>query len=125
MNLKTVTATAFAAVATFAAVGVQASETYGYPGYDTPYTSTVTRAEVRQAAIDARRAGEIVEHQGSYVAAPVGEPLSRAQVRAETLEAIRLGAITRGERQVFPTQAQLESIRMAGEKAAAMQMAQK
>lgn len=42
---------------------------------------------------------------------------TRAQVKAETLEAIRLGAIGHGERFVFPTQQQLENIRTAGLKA--------
>lgn len=49
----------------------------------------------------------------------VSSTLTRAQVRAETLEAIRVGAITRGEETVVPTPAQLESIRRAGLKAIA------
>lgn len=49
--------------------------------------------------------------------------LTRAQVRAETLEAIRLGVIARGEQSVLPTAAQLESIRVAGERARSMMLA--
>lgn len=48
---------------------------------------------------------------------------TRAQVKAETLEAIRLGAISHGEKFVFPTQQQLQSIRMAGLEALAPTMA--
>jgi len=42
---------------------------------------------------------------------------------AETLEAIRVGAIARGEQSQFPTAMQLDNIRHAGLRALAMQMA--
>jgi hypothetical protein len=40
--------------------------------------------------------------------------LTRAQVRAEAMEAQRLGLITTGEITVIPTPAQLEQVRLAG-----------
>ena len=45
---------------------------------------------------------------------PAGMAKTRAQVKAETLQSIRLGAVSHGERFVFPTQQQLQSIRTAG-----------
>ena len=55
-------------------------------------------------------------------------PISRrskpaVRVHAETLEAIRLGAISKGEGNALPTAMQLDSIRMAGERAVTNKMA--
>jgi Domain of unknown function (DUF4148) len=53
----------------------------------------------------------------------VESTLTRAQVVAETLEAIRVGAISRRERTTSPTAAQLESIHVAGQRAADLLLA--
>jgi hypothetical protein len=54
---------------------------------------------------------------------PIVSTLSRAQVIAETLEARRLGLIANGEQTVIPSAAQLERVRLAGQRAAAMALA--
>jgi hypothetical protein len=88
------------------------------------HTSNVTRAEVRAAALQARSqgtqiGGDFLELTPTKSASTV----TRAQVRAETLEAIRLHAIGHGEQNYFPTQAQLDSIRVAGDRAVSLKMA--
>ncbi len=88
-----------------------------------PQHSTLSRAEVRDAAIQARAAGQIQYGDATHFALPTGASLTRAQVVAETLEAIRVGAISRGEHNSFPTSAQLESIRQAGLRALTTEMA--
>lgn len=108
----------FAAMAFFAAASAMAQDVT--PDNTAPFMSTLTRAEVRQAAIEARAAGLISHGDRSFVAEPTGMAKTRAQVVAETLEAIRLGAIDRRELSSSPTPAQLESIRMAGLKALPM-----
>lgn len=121
MNTKTFITVAIALIGAVAGTAASAGEaTYDYP---VAYTSTLTRAEVRAEAVRALAAGEVSTGEQSVVVAAAGMPLSRAQVRAETLEAIRIGAISRGEQNDFPTAAQLNSIRMAGERAVAMQTA--
>jgi Domain of unknown function (DUF4148) len=87
------------------------------------FTSTLTRAEVIAAALQARADGLIPGGEQFTFVEEHGPGLSRAQVRAETLEAIRLGAIGVHEKNLFPTAAQLESIRMAGLNAVPMTMA--
>ncbi len=60
------------------------------------------------------------------ISAPFTSTLSRAQVRAETLEAIRLGAINFGgdySQHSAPSLEQLDSIRMAGQKAHSLTVA--
>jgi len=121
MNTKTFITVAIALIGAVAGTAATAGEaTYGYP---VVYTSTLTRAEVRAEAVRALAAGEVSTGERSIVVGSVGMPLSRAQVIAETLEAIRIGALSRGEQNVFPTAAQLDSIRMAGERTVAMQTA--
>ncbi len=88
-----------------------------------PFVSTLTRAEVIAATLQARDAGLIPGGEQFTFIEEQGPSLSRAQVRAETLEALRVGAINRREKNAFPTAAQLESIRMAGLKAVPMTMA--
>lgn len=79
-------------------------------------TSVVSRAEVRAAALQARAEGHNLGGETAYVQLPAGQPISRAQVLAETLEAIRLGAIEQGEQSRLLTPAQLERIRLAGQR---------
>jgi hypothetical protein len=82
--------------------------------YTPAFTSTLTRAEVIAATLQARAAGLIPGGEQFTFVEDHGPGLSRAQVRAETLEALRLGATGVHEKNLFPTAAQLESIRMAG-----------
>lgn len=64
--------------------------------------------------------------KASEIFAPLTSTLTRAQVRAETLEAIRLGVLDRGgdhSPRIVPTDKQLESIRLAGQKALTQNLA--
>jgi Domain of unknown function (DUF4148) len=119
MNTKTFVTAAIALLGAASAFA-QGPEDYSLPQ---PYTSVVTRAEVRAQAIAARQAPMHFEGD-RYVANEVFVPtLTVAQVRAETLEAIRVGAINRSYESTLPTAAQLESIRVAGERALKMMVA--
>jgi hypothetical protein len=121
MNTKTFFFAAIAAITTLGAGSAFAGEaTYDYP---VTVTSTVSRESIQIEALRARAAGLIAQGEQSIVVADTGPALTRAQVKAETLEAIRVGAINRQEQSVTPTAAQLESIRQAGQKAVAMTMA--
>lgn len=127
MNCKTFAITAItAAAALLSAASSFAAAPIGEADvtFEVAQSSNVTRAEVRAAAIQARLAGGV--SVGDYIdvkPAVFVSNLSREQVRAETLEAIRLHAIGQGEHNYFPTQSQLDSIRMAGERAVVMKVA--
>jgi hypothetical protein len=119
---------AYTAVLTLAALSalitaLPATAGEATPDYPMAYTSTTTRADVQQAALNARAAGLIASGERSVVNEPTGSTLTRAQVVAETREAIRVGAIAQGEASLVITPAQLDSIRMAGLKAQAMTVA--
>ncbi len=127
MNAKTFLSASFAALA-FAVAAPAMASTMGDadPGYPAAATSTTTRAAVKadlatsqqaRTATAAQAGGFRVQGEAFYFPEPVGEAKTRAQVRAETLEAIRVGAISRSERYVFPTTEQLDSIRLAGQRA--------
>jgi hypothetical protein len=122
MNRKTlaIAALAFFAAGASTAAGITGEAT---PDYPMAFSSSLTRAQVQQATLAARAAGQIVQGEQSVVVEHRGTALTRAQVRAETLEAIRIGAIAGGEHSVLPTAAQLDSIRMAGERALSMSVA--
>jgi Domain of unknown function (DUF4148) len=121
-NVVYTTIVTFAALsALIAALPATAGE--ATPDYPMAYTSTTTRAEVKQATIDARAAGLIASGERSVINESTGSTLTRAQVVAETLEAIRIGAIAYGEASPVITPAQLDSIQMAGMKAQAMTVA--
>ena len=82
---------------------------------ETPFVSTLSRAEVRADAIAARDAGLTTSSEfGSFIVAESTSSLTRAQVRAEAVEAQRLGLLASGEVTVLPTTAQLEQVRLAG-----------
>lgn len=129
MNLKPLLAALFVVTAAASAPAHAAPEGRGdlyYAGLeatDTMPGMALTRAEVRDAAIAAYMSGLIARGEVS-VASPSFDrmPKTRAQVRAETLEAIRLNAISRGNLNTEPTPAQLESIRAAGLRALAVEM---
>lgn len=88
-----------------------------------PFMSMLTRAEVQQAAIEARAAGKLNEGEKSIDRQVFRTMKTRMQVAAELMEARRLGLVGGGERNVFPTPEQAEQIRMAGVKAAEMMFA--
>lgn len=92
------------------------------PDHFSDVHSTISRADATAAALQAR-AGRPAQSEAQTFAALTAGGLTRAQVVAETIEAIRVGAIGRGEHNVFPTAKQLESIRLAGLKALPMTVA--
>ena len=79
--------------------------------------STKSRAEVKAELFAAQRAGEVFYGEASP--APVAaSTLTRTQVQAEAREAQRLGLTPFGEEQArAATPADLESIRIAGQRA--------
>lgn len=110
-----------AASSTVAFAGISGEAT---PDYPSAYTSQATRTAVREAAIAARAAGQIVVGDQDVVSASWADiGLTRAQVRAEAVEANRLGLIARGEHSIVPTTEQLARIQMAGLKALSMTVA--
>lgn len=92
---------------------------------DPPFTSTLSRAEVRAEAIAARDAGIFELGEGQTIVAANGSSnsgavqyaagsVSRAQVRAEAAEALRQGYFNGGEITQFPSIEQAEQVRSAG-----------
>ncbi len=119
----TLVAIAAAASALVLALPASAQEaTYEYPS---AYTSTVTRAEVRADAIEARKAGLIANGERSVVVTEFGVPTTRAQVVAELREARRLGLVANGEQLAVASEAQLQAIKSAGLRADSTTMAGK
>lgn len=80
--------------------------------------STLSRGDVRAAAIEAVRSGTVArnEYERNLVPAPVvPSALQRVQVLAEAVEARKLGLIPEGEGSArVATPGQLEQIRLAG-----------
>ena len=124
MNYKTLIV---ALVATFSSAFITASAVAADadPDYPQPYQSQTTRAAVLQAAQDARAHGQVLHGELPLAMAEFESMKTRAQVHAETLEAIRLGAVPQGEINGVPTPLQLDSIRMAGERALATHLARR
>lgn len=123
MYAKTFVTTAIAFIGAFTFIA-PAFAGEAEPDHPMAYTSTVSRAEVVAATLQARAAGLIPNgEQSSVVADTQTSSLTRAQVQAEAVEAIRLGLSSRGEHYVFPTAMQLDSIRMAGLRAISMTVA--
>ena len=123
MYAKTFATTAIALIGAFVSIA-PAFAGEAEPNHPVAYTSTVSRADVLAAALQARAAGLIATGEQTSVifdAPPTG--LTRAQVHAEAVEANRLGLLGRGELDVAPTAAQLERIRMAGLRAISMTVA--
>jgi hypothetical protein len=100
---------------------------------DPPFTSTLSRAEVQAEAVAARDAGRFELGDGQTIVAANGAAnsatrlaaeqtnfagVSRAQVRAEAAEALRLGYFNGGEITQFPSAEQAEQVRTAGLRAA-------
>jgi hypothetical protein len=76
-----------------------------------PPQSLRARADVKRDEGDGYRSEQIVSVK------------SRVEVRAETREAMRLGLIPRGELNPVASEAQLEQVRLAGERALSMSRA--
>jgi hypothetical protein len=106
------------AAAVIAAAPLANAEQWTEPQIPAFTGSTVSRAEVRQAAIEARDARQRTAYSGETAADPTSAPfvstLSRAQVHAEAVEATRLGVTSNydGKSRVSPEQ--LAQIRDAG-----------
>lgn len=109
-----------AGAALFAASGAFAQEATPAPEID-HFKPSKTRAEVVAETVAASQAGLIARNDADMqsVAALGFQPYkSRTQVVAETLEAKRLGLIAYGELPMpEATPAQLEAIRVAGQRA--------
>ncbi len=123
MYAKTLVTIAVALIGASAATFAHAFPGEGATELPTAYSSSVTRAAVREAAIAARQAGQIAVGDQDVVIDQPGPGLSRAQVRAEAIEAIRLGLRSRGEHSPVATQEQLAKIHMAGLDALGMTVA--
>jgi Domain of unknown function (DUF4148) len=137
-NLLSLTAAVFAIVSAGSAIAGDGRGTsrhactfqhgdrdYGAPCLPTT-PSTLTREQVRAEAVAAVRAGLIHnDDHGLPAGRPFTSTLTRAQVKAETLEALRIGAVGGGDYALRdgPSAEQLESIRMAGQRALAMSLA--
>jgi hypothetical protein len=110
---------AFASLASTAAFAQEAT-----PDYPQAVTSSVSRAEIRAQAIAARDAGLVaIGEIGQRHVQPQAAGADRVRVQAELGEARRLGLIVDGERSAEATQAQLESVRAAGDRAAVTRVA--
>jgi hypothetical protein len=88
-----------------------------------PTGSVASRAEVQQAAIEARdarlRSMVSVETLLDPTSAPFVSTANRAQVRAEAREATRLGLTSSYDGKAPPSAEQLAQIRAAGQRASA------
>jgi hypothetical protein len=121
MFTKTLFCAVTATLVLIAAAPAQAQEVDTSPAM--AQQSTRTRAEVRQAAVQARAAGLINDGESYRVPERFIVVKSRAEVHAETLEAIRLGAISHGELSYVLSDMQLMDIEKAGKRARAMTLA--
>lgn len=113
------------AAAILVAAPLVSAESWAEPQLPALTGSAVTRAEVRQAAIEAldarQRLSTSGETAGDLTSERFASTLSRAQVHAEAVEATRLGVNNSYEGQRVITPVQLAQIREAGLRAAPMQ----
>lgn len=93
MNSKAILA--IAAFAAIASTGARADEADGSQ-YAVKFEGNRTRAEVQAEAANVA-ATRSIEPNGSRVAAPVKSTLDTKLVRAQAVEAVRLGQISSGE----------------------------
>ncbi|MDQ2779979.1 MAG: hypothetical protein M3Y32_10525 [Pseudomonadota bacterium] len=115
--------TAAVALASTVVLATSAMAADADPGYPQAYPSQVSRTDVQQQTAAARAWGQLRHGELPLVATDFETMKTRGQVHAEALEAIRLGAISHGEFNAVPTMMQLDSIRMAGERAVTSKMA--
>ena len=86
-----------------------------------PPQSLRARSDVKRETAAAVARGEIPRGEGDgYRGQQIVSVKSRLEVRAETREAMRLRLIPRGELNPVATEAQLEQVRLAGERALSM-----
>lgn len=114
------------AISAFSAVFSSAASASEATPEDTSLTvsTSLSRADVRQAVLQARAAGQLFSGEVSRFVEPTGVPLARAQVAAEAREAVRLGVAAGGHDQTIEiTPQQQERIRQAGLRALAVPMA--
>jgi hypothetical protein len=106
------------AAAILAAAPLVSAESWTEPQVPAPTGSTVSRAEVRQGAIEARDARQRIAYSGETAADPTAAPfvstVSRAQVHAEAVEATRLGVTSNYDGKSRISAEQLAQIRNAG-----------
>jgi hypothetical protein len=118
--MNTTTRIAAAALALFAASGsfaVEGTQDFPVPAYKAGTARAAVVAQVKDAA---------PQYVGEASAAPVAvSTLERARVVAEAREALRLGLIGPSESVPAPTAAQIDQIRVAGERAVAQTVAAK
>jgi hypothetical protein len=118
--MNTTTRIAAAALALFAASASFAVE--GTQDFPVPTAASTTS----RAAVVAQVQNAAPQYIGEASAAPVAvSTLERARVVAEAREAQRLGLIGPSEAVPAPTAAQIEQIRIAGERAVAQNVAAK
>lgn len=82
------------------------------------FVSTASREQVRAEAVALAARQPARAHEVGPIPAPSDSQLSRAQVRAEAVEAVRLGLTQGGETQREVTADQLAQIQRAGQRAA-------
>lgn len=125
MYAKTLITTLLAAsFLTLAGSPVQASEVDDLPMQ--PILSTLTRGDVRAEALKGPTLQQRLLSDWAPALVPsraTGMPLTRTQVAAEAREALRLGVLDGHEYTRLATPQQLDSIRMAGERAVRMDVA--
>ena len=125
MNAKTLIATAL--FVSFAGVGSAFAQEATQDFQPSSMLSTKSRAEVRAELLQAQRAGtlETRNYAEASDAPAAASTLTRAQVVAESREALRLGATDANEADVrVATPAQQQLIRAAGLRALDHSMAQ-
>lgn len=113
------------AAATLAMAPLASADPVQDPLVPAPSASLLSRAEVRQAAIEARDARQRSPQSGETALDPTSAPfvstVSRAQVRAEAVEAVRLGVTSNYDGKSRATAEQLAQIRSASLRATAAQ----
>jgi hypothetical protein len=106
------------AAAIIAAAPLASAQQWTEPQLPAFTGSTVSRAEVRQAAIEARDARQRMAYNGETAADPTSAPfvstVSRKQVHAEAVEATRLGVTSSYDGKRNISAEQLAQIRNAG-----------
>lgn len=80
-------------------------DTYGYAVTQQKFESTKTRAQVQAELAQARARGELRTDADGYGHHPASQPTlagrSRAEVRAETLDAMKSGALSQGQHALY------------------------
>jgi hypothetical protein len=121
MNPKSLFTAATAVLALFGATAAPAEE--GSLAHPTPMDSVYARAEVLADALTARNQGLIPVGERPVFTPALEAGKTRAEVRAETVAAIRVHALDRREHNQFATPEQQSAIDLAGRLAATLSLA--